>query len=85
MDHVYKNYRRGLIENIRFLYRMMADLWAKGYKVFAVGKAYDDGLYAWVDGGGRDAEYDGLKVAVFKAPETVEDFESSATGFKWLA
>jgi len=85
MDHVYKNYRRGLIENIRFLYRMMADLWAKGYKVFAVGKAYDDGLYAWVDGGGRDAEYDGLKVAVFKAPETVEDFERFSYGLQMVS
>jgi len=75
MDHVYKNCRHGLIENIRFLYRMMADLWGRGYKVFAVGKAYDDDLYAWVYGGGRDTEYEGLRVAVCKAPETVEDFE----------
>jgi len=75
MDHVYKNCKHGLIENIRFLYRMMAELWGRGYKVFAVGKAYDDDLYAWVDGGGRDTEYEGLRVAVCKAPERVEDFE----------
>jgi len=28
----------------------------------AIGKAYDDDLYAWIHGGGRDLEYDGLKV-----------------------
>jgi len=75
MDHVYDNCKHGLIENIRFLYRMMVDLKARGYRVFAVGKAYDDDLYAWVYGGGRDVEYEGLRVAVCKAPETVEDFE----------
>ena len=75
MDHVYKDCRHGLIENIRFLYRLMADLKARGCRVFAVGKAYDDDLYAWVYGGGRDVEYEGLRVAVCKAPETVEDFE----------
>jgi len=75
MDHVYDNCKHGLIENIRFLYRMMVDLQARGYRVFAVGKAYDDDLYAWVDGGGRDTEYDGLRVAVCKAPETVGEFE----------
>ena len=75
MDHVYDNCKHGLIENIRFLYRLMVDLQARGYRVFAVGKAYDDDLYAWVYGGGRDIEYGGLRVAVCKAPETVEDFE----------
>jgi len=67
MDHVYDDCKHGLIENIRFLYRMMADLKARGLKVFAVGKAYDDDLYAWVYGGGRDLEYDGMRVKVFKA------------------
>ncbi|RLG16640.1 hypothetical protein DRN63_03965 [Nanoarchaeota archaeon] len=85
MDHVYKNCRHGLIENIRFLYRMMADLKAKGYRVFGVGKAYDDDLYAWVYGGERDIEYDGLKVAVFKAPETVEDFERFSYGLQMVS
>jgi len=75
MDHVYKDCKHGLIENIRFLYRLMVGLQARGYRVFAVGKAYDDDLYAWVYGGGRDVEYGGLRVAVCKAPETVEDFE----------
>ena len=74
MGHVFKDCKHGLIEDIRFLYRMMVDLKARGYKVFAVG-AYDDDLYAWVDGGGRDTEYDGLKVAVCKAPERVDYFE----------
>ena len=46
----------------------MADLKARGFKIFAVSRAYDDDLYAWVCGG-RDVEYDGLKVAVCKAPE----------------
>ncbi|RLI22551.1 hypothetical protein DRO47_02480 [Candidatus Bathyarchaeota archaeon] len=85
MDHVYKNCKHGLIENIRFLYRMMAELWGRGYKVFAVGKAYDDDLYAWVYGGGRDVEYDGLKVAVFKAPETAEDFERFSYGLEMVS
>ena len=85
MDYVYKNCKHGLIENIRFLYRMMADLWARGYKVFAVGKAYDDDLYAWVDGGERDTEYEGLKVAVFKAPERVEDFERFSYGLEMVS
>ena len=85
MDHVYKNCRHGLIENIRFLYRMMADLWGRGYKVFAVGKAYDDDLYAWVDGGGSDTEYQGLRVSVFEAPETVEDFERFSYGLEMVS
>ena len=84
MDHVFGRCRIGLVENIRFLYRMMNYLKARGYKVFAVGKAYDDDLYAWVYGGGRDLEYDGLKVVVFKAPETVEDFERFSYGFQMV-
>ena len=36
-----------------------------------MGKAYDDDLYAWVDGGGRDIEYQGLRVSVFDPPRTV--------------
>jgi len=47
-----------------------------------VGKAYDDDLYAWVDGGGRDLEYEGLRVSVFDAPETVEDFERFSYGLE---
>jgi len=35
----------------------MMVLKARGYKVFAVGKAYDDDLYTWFYGGGRDTEY----------------------------
>ena len=85
MDHVFKDCRRGLIENIRFLYRMMVDLKTRGYRVFAVGKAYDDDLYAWVDGGGRDLEYDGLKVAVFKAPERVDYFERFGYGLQMVS
>jgi len=56
----------------------------EGLKRFAVGKVYDDdlyALYAWAYGGGRDLEYQGIKVVVFKAPETTEDFENSATGY----
>ena len=30
MDHVYKDCKHGLIENLRFLYRMMVDLKARG-------------------------------------------------------
>ena len=64
---------------------MMADLRARGLKVFAIGKAYDDDLYAWVDGGGRDLEYDGLKVVVFKTPQTVEDFERFSYGLQMVS
>ena len=85
MDHVYDDCKHGLIENIRFLYRMMADLKARGLKVFAVGKAYDDDLYAWVYGGGRDQEYDGLRIAVFKAPKTAEDFERFSYGLQMVS
>jgi len=85
MDHVYKDCKHGLIENIKFLYRMMVDLKARGYKVFAVGKAYDDDLYAWVEGGGRDTEYDGLRVSVFEAPETAEDFEKFGYGLEMVS
>jgi len=85
MDHVYDNCKHGLVENIRFLYRMIADLKARGFKVFAVGKAYDDDLYAWIYGGGRDLKYDGLKVAVCKAPETAEDFERFSYGLQMVS
>ena len=53
---------------------MMVDLKARGYKVFAVGKVYDNELYAQVYGGGRDAEYDGMSVKVFKAYD-LDSFE----------
>ena len=82
MDHVYKNCKHGLIENIRFLYRMMVDLRMKGLKVFAVGKAYDDNLYIWMYGGGRDIEYEGLRVLVFDAPKTAENFKKFSYGFQ---
>ena len=85
MDHVYNDCKHGLVENIKFLYRMMADLKARGLKVFAVGKAYDDDLYAWVYGGGRDQEYDGLRIAVFKAPKTAEDFERFSYGLQMVS
>jgi len=48
-----------------------------------VGKAYDDDLYAWIhDDAGNDLEYDGLEVAVFRAPATVEDFERFSYGLQ---
>jgi len=83
IDHVFDRCEHGLVENIRFLYRMMAGLRARGLRVFAVGKAYDDDLYAWVyDDAGDDLEYDGLEVVVFKAPATVEDFERFSYGLQ---
>jgi len=86
MDHVYDNCKHGLVENIRFLYRMMVDLRARGLKVFAVGKAYDDDLYAWLyEGSGSELEYDGLKVVVFKAPRQLRASRSSAVGFRQSA
>jgi len=54
---------------------MMANLKARGLKVFAVGKAYDDDFYAWVYGGGRDLEYNGLRVVVFRG-DNILDLES---------
>ena len=53
--------------------------------MFAVGKAYDDDLYAWIHGGGRDQDYDGLRVVVFEAPETVEDFEKFSYGLQTVS
>ena len=48
---------------------MMVDLKARELKVFAVGKAYDDDLYAWIDGGERDLEYlPALKIIPLTAP-----------------
>jgi len=44
MDYVYQNCRRGLIQNIRFLYRMFNDFRSSGYDVVIVEKAYDDSL-----------------------------------------
>jgi len=86
MDHVYEDCKHGLIENIRFLYRMMADLKARGLKVFAVGKAYDDDLYAWLyDKSRGDLEYRGMKVVVFQAPKTVEDFKKFSYGLQMVS
>ena len=61
---------------------MMGDLRMKGLKVFAVGKAYDDNPYIWIYGGGRDTEYEGLRVLVFDAPEMAEDFKKFSYGFQ---
>jgi len=83
MDHVFDRCEHGLIENIRFLYRMMMGLRARGFRVFAVGKAYDDDLYAWIhDDVEEGLEYDGLEVVVFRAPPTVEDFERFSYGLQ---
>ena len=83
MDHVFDRCEHGLVENIRFLYRMMMGLRARGLRVLAVGKAYDDDLYAWIhDDAGDDLEHDGLEVVVFKAPATVEDFERFRYGLQ---
>ena len=65
---------------------MMADLKARGLKVFGVGKAYDDDLYAWVyDSGRGDLEYQEMKVVVFKAPEMAEDFERFSYGLQMVS
>jgi len=83
MDHVFDRCEHGQVENIRFLYKMMAGLRARGFRVLAVGKAYDGDLYAWVyDDAGDDLEYDGLEVIVFRAPPTVEDFERLSYGLQ---
>jgi len=82
IDHIHKDCKHGLIENIRFLYRMMADLKARGLEVFAVGKAYDDDLYAWIYGGSRNTEYQGLRILVFDPPKTAENFKKFSYGFQ---
>ena len=83
MDHVYEDCKHRLIENIRFLYRMMVDLRARGLKVFAVGKAYDDDLYVWLyDKSRGELEYQGMKVIVFEAPKTVEGFKKFSYGLQ---
>jgi len=51
IEHVFKYCRHGLMENIKFLYRMLLDLGSRGLKVVVVGKAYDD-LYAYIIDGG---------------------------------
>ena len=62
---------------------MMADLKARGLKVFAVGKAYDDDLYAWLYEGSRgELEYQGMRVVVFEAPKTAEDFKKFSYGLQ---
>ena len=38
------------MENIRSLYRTMTHLKARRFKLFAVGRTYDDDLYAWASG-----------------------------------
>jgi len=50
-----------------------------------VGKAYDDELYAWIYGGGRDIEYQGLRVVVFDSPKTAEDFKKFSYGFQMVS
>ena len=86
MDHVYDDCKHGLIENIRFLYRMMVDFRARGLKVFAVGKAYDDDLYVWLyDRSRGELEYQGMKVIVFEAPKTVEDFRKFSYGLQTVS
>ena len=86
MDHVYEDCKHGLIENIKFLYRMMVDLRARGLKVFAVGKAYDDDLYVWLyDRSRGELEYQGMKVIVFEAPKTVEDFRKFSYGLQTVS
>ena len=86
MDHVYEDCKHGLIENIRFLYKMMVDLRARGLKVFAVGKAYDDDLYAWLyDKSRGELEYQGMKVIVSEAPRTAEDFKKFSYGLQTVS
>ncbi|RLG03414.1 MAG: hypothetical protein DRN61_04855 [Thaumarchaeota archaeon] len=48
-------------------------------------EAYDDDLYAWVYGGGRDTEYEGLRVLVFDAPEMAENFKKFSYGFQMVS
>ena len=65
---------------------MMADLKARDLKVFAVGKAYDDDLYVWLYDKSRGAlEYQGLRVVVFEAPKTVEDFKKFSYGLQTVS
>jgi hypothetical protein len=80
IDHVYHRCRKGLIDNLRFLKRLYDHLYTNGrasrdgrLRLLGVGKAYDDGLYAY--GVGRfPEEFDGLKIKHIET-ETIERFE----------
>ena len=77
MDYVYKNCRKGLRDNIRFLYRMFKDFKASGYDVVIVGKAYDDDLKAYIrDEIGRImTRYNGLNVWIVSGFSDIKGFE----------
>jgi hypothetical protein len=81
IDHVYHRCRKGLIDNLRFLKRLYYHLYTNGrasrdgrLRFLGVGKAYDDGLYAY--GVGRfPEEFEGLKIKHLEV-EKVESLEA---------
>jgi hypothetical protein len=77
IDHVYYKCREGLIDNIGLLYKMICELKSKGYNVVVVGKAFDDGLYAYVSGRIREDKifYKGFTLKVLDNFKSIEGFE----------
>jgi hypothetical protein len=81
IDHVYHRCRKGLIDNLRLLKRLYYHLYTNGrasrdgrLRFLGVGKAYDDGLYAY--GVGRfPEEFEGLKIKHIEV-EKVESLEA---------
>jgi hypothetical protein len=81
IDHVYHRCRKGLIDNLSFLKRLYYHLYTNGrasrdgrLRFLGVGKAYDDGLYAY--GVGRfPEEFEGLKIKHLEV-EKVESLEA---------
>jgi hypothetical protein len=81
IDHVYHRCRKGLIDNLRLLKGLYDYLYMNGrpsrdgrFRLLGVGKAYGDGLYAYVVG--RFPErFDGLKINHIEV-EKVESLEA---------
>ena len=77
IDHVFRFCRRGLVEGLRFMLRLFRRLEAMGLEPVAVGKAFDDTLYAYVRSRRTDGwvEFEGMRVAVWSMESSVEEFE----------
>ena len=73
---IYNGCREGLKENIRFLYRMFNNLKSRRLDVLIVGKAYNDGLYAYIkDEVNTMVVYEGFIVIILEPPERFEELE----------
>jgi hypothetical protein len=81
IGHLYHKCRKGLIDNLRLLKRLYYHLYTNGrpsrdgrFRLLGVGKAYGDGLYAYVVGRFPE-EFDGLKIKHIEV-EKVESLEA---------